>query len=46
MNSGVHVETVHPPVRYTYDQLERACLVAQGMKRGKLVLTEPPRGAA
>jgi hypothetical protein len=40
---GVHIETLHNPVRYTYAQIERACAIAQLLNRGKLVLIEPPR---
>jgi hypothetical protein len=40
---GVHIETLHNPVRYTYAQIEKACAIAQLMNRGKLVLVEPPR---
>jgi hypothetical protein len=39
---GVHVETVENPIRYTYAQIEKACAIALGLGRGKLVLTEPP----
>jgi hypothetical protein len=38
----VHVETIHAPERYTHDQIERACTVAQLLGRGKLVLLEAP----
>ena len=40
---GVHIETLHNPVRYTYAQIEQACAIAQMLNRGKLVLVEPPR---
>jgi hypothetical protein len=40
---GVHIETLHNPVRYTYSQIEKACAIAQLLNRGKLVLVEPPR---
>jgi hypothetical protein len=40
---GVHIETLHNPVRYTYAQIETACAVAQWLGRGKLVLIESPR---
>ena len=39
---GVHIETLHNPVRYTYSQIEKACAIAQMLNRGKLVLVEPP----
>jgi hypothetical protein len=41
--AGVHIETLHNPVHYTYEQIERACAIAQLLNRGKLVLVEPPR---
>jgi hypothetical protein len=40
---GVHIETLHNPVRYTYAQIERACALAQLLGRGKLILVEPPQ---
>lgn len=40
---GVHIETVHNPVRYTYAQIEKACAVATLLDRGKFVLAEPPQ---
>ena len=40
---GVHIETLHNPVRYTYAQIEKACAIAQMLTRGKLVLVEPPQ---
>jgi len=40
---GVHIETLHDPATYTSVQIERACQVAAMLKRGKLVLVEPPR---
>ena len=40
---GVHIETLHNPVRYTYAQIEKACAIAQLLNRGKLVLVEPPQ---
>ena len=40
---GVHIETVHNPIRYTYAQIEQACAIAQLLGRGKLVLVEPPK---
>jgi hypothetical protein len=39
---GAHIVTLHHPVRYTYAQMERACVVAELLSRGKLILTEPP----
>ena len=40
---GVHIETVHNPIRYTYAQIEQACKVAAALGRGKLILAEAPR---
>jgi hypothetical protein len=40
---GVHVETILNPTRYTYAQIELACLVASFMGRGKFVLLEMPK---
>jgi len=40
---GVHVETLESPVRYTTEQIEQACLIAQLLNRGKFVLVEPPQ---
>lgn len=40
---SVYIETLHNPVRYTYAQIEKACVIAQMLGRGKLVLVEPPR---
>ena len=40
---GVHVETVHDPVRYAYAQIEQACAIARMLNRGRFVLVEPPR---
>jgi hypothetical protein len=40
---GVHIETIHNPVRYSYAQIERACVIAQMLNRGKLVVCEPPQ---
>jgi hypothetical protein len=39
----VHVETLENPVRYSPEQIEKACAIAQLLERGKLVLLEPPR---
>jgi hypothetical protein len=41
--TGVHIETLHNPTRYSYAQIERACSLAALLNRGKLVLVEPPR---
>lgn len=40
---GVHIETMHNPVMYTYAQIEKACAIAGLLNRGKLVLVEPPK---
>jgi hypothetical protein len=36
----IHVETVDNPLRYSYAQIERACRIAQVLKRGRFVLAE------
>ena len=41
--TGVHIETLHNPTRYSYRQIERACSLAAVLDRGKFVLVEPPR---
>jgi hypothetical protein len=38
----VRIETIHEPGRYTRGQLQRACVIAQLLGRGKLVLVEAP----
>jgi len=40
---GVHIETLHNPIRYTRAQIETACAIANALDRGKLVLLEPPK---
>lgn len=40
--SGVHLETLKNPARYTDEQLDQACRIAYMLGRGKLVLCEPP----
>ncbi len=40
---GVHIETLHNPIRYTYAQIEQACKIAAALGRGKLILAESPR---
>jgi hypothetical protein len=40
---GVHLETLYNPVRYSAEQIEKACAIAQLLDRGKLVLVEPPK---
>jgi hypothetical protein len=40
---GAHIETLSNPAHYTYAQIETACAIAQLLRRGKLVLAEPPR---
>jgi hypothetical protein len=40
---GVHIETLHNPARYTDAQIETACAVAELLRRGKLLLVEPPQ---
>lgn len=39
---GVHVETLRSPVHYSERQLDRACMVAFLLQRGRFVLCEPP----
>jgi hypothetical protein len=39
----VHIETLRSPTQYAPAQLERACAIAHALKRGKLILAEPPR---
>jgi hypothetical protein len=41
--SGVYIETLYSPVRYTAAQIEKACAIAKSLDRGKLVLVEPPK---
>jgi len=40
---GAHIETLHNPVRYTPQQIEKATVLAHLLGRGKFVLCEPPR---
>jgi hypothetical protein len=40
---GVHIETLHNPVRYSPAQIDRACYIAHMLRRGKFVLCEPPQ---
>lgn len=40
---GAWIETLKDPCAYTRHQLEVACMVASGLNRGRLILTEPPR---
>jgi hypothetical protein len=40
---GAHIETLHNPVTYTSAQLDKACIVAHMLRRGKFVLCEPPQ---
>lgn len=39
---GVQIETLDNPARYTHAQIERACVIAHALKRGRLVLVERP----
>jgi hypothetical protein len=41
--SGVHIETLENPARYTRAQIELAAAVADALDRGKFVLVEPPK---
>jgi hypothetical protein len=36
------VETLQSPVRYSYAQIAAAAAIARALKRGRLVLAEPP----
>lgn len=40
---GVHLVTVHNPVRYTTAQIDLACAIADGLGRGQFILCEMPR---
>jgi hypothetical protein len=40
---GVTIETIQPPTRYSYAQIDKACAIAQALNRGKLVLVEEPQ---
>jgi hypothetical protein len=40
---GVHVETIHNPIRYTTAQIDKAVGIAHLLHRGKFVLTEDPK---
>jgi hypothetical protein len=39
---GVHLETLEDPSTYAPAQLERACLIAAMLNRGKFILLERP----
>ena len=39
---GVHIETLHNPVRYTYAQIEKACAIAQMLNRGSSCSSNRP----
>lgn len=40
---GVHVETMRKVAEYSPYQIDRAVRIAHALRRGKLVLCEPPR---
>lgn len=40
---GVWIETLHRPTLYSQAQLERVCVIAARLNRGKFVLVEPPQ---
>jgi hypothetical protein len=40
--TGIRIETLQPPGRYTLAQIEQACAIAEVLNRGALVLAEPP----
>jgi hypothetical protein len=39
----VQVETISDPARYTFAQIAKACVIAQLLNRGTLVLAEAPQ---
>jgi hypothetical protein len=39
----IHVETLHDQTRYTDAQVQLATRIAHALRRGRLVLCEPPR---
>jgi hypothetical protein len=39
---GVTIETIQPPTRYSYAQIEQALAIALMIDRGKLILCEEP----
>ena len=43
MEPEIRVETLRHPASYTSAQLDRAAAVAQALRRGRLVLCEPPQ---
>jgi hypothetical protein len=43
MHSQPLVETLHDPARYSFAQIERATRIAHALRRGRLLLCEPPR---
>lgn len=43
MMPGVHIETLHPPQRYTQNQLDIAVKLASMLSRGRLLLVEEPK---
>ena len=40
---GVHVETLQNPSQYAREQIERACVIAYRLNRGRFLLVEPPK---
>jgi len=43
MDDQTLIETLHDPARYSFAQMERATRIAHALRRGRLVLCEPPR---
>jgi hypothetical protein len=43
MPPQIHVETLHDQKRYTVAELELATRIAHALRRGRLVLCEPPQ---
>ena len=39
----VQIETISDPARYTFAQIAKACVIAQLLNRGTLVLAESPQ---
>lgn len=41
----VHLETLRPPHRYSWEQITQACEIARMINRGRFVLCTEPDGA-
>ena len=44
MEPRIRIETIHDAAHYSFAQLERAKQLAHALRRGLLVLCEPPQG--